>query len=158
MTKDYLSRLSPKELKTLAIAIPTILLLFSWLLLIKPVLESNQQLQQQLKRKQADLAWMQKARYQISPPLKQSQPSTEINLRQQINDVFSRKNISSSRLNSSGTEQLSMTVDSAEFNHLIDAITTLENKSILLTQGHITPLQSTGIVTAKLTFSYGTEK
>ncbi len=158
MLKSYLTNLSSSELRTLAIASPCILVLLCWVLIIKPVSGTHSSLKQQLQQQQNDLRWMQQASHRVIQPARNtSQTETDFNLRQQVNDEFSKHNIILSRLNSSGSDQLSMTAENAVFEYLIQAIARLENQGINLSLAHITPLAESGKVSSKLTFRNGTQ-
>ncbi|WP_415897781.1 type II secretion system protein GspM [Neptuniibacter sp. QD72_48] len=152
MIKDYLNNLSSTEIRTLTIALPFVVLALCWLLIIKPTLNSEQMLYQQLDAKLRDYQWMQQAQYQVSASVNNAEQKQASNLRQSVHNAFSSQQIKLTRMNSVTEEEISFTLSNVAFNNVIKSITALENKGVTLTQIHITPAEDAGNINANLTF------
>lgn len=152
MLKNWLNTLSEREKQILLIALPLVVLLLLWLLLINPALQQHSKLGKQLDRKSADLVWMQQAARQVTPrPADQNNTGS---LRQQITELLSRHKFTPSRIQADQSgNSLSLWLDSVQFEQLLSWIEAAQLQALQVTKAQISPADKAGFVSARLTLA-----
>lgn len=155
MIKAWIQELSDRERLLLAggalLSLATLLYLLAW----RPMAAEQARLREQVERKQALVAWMSAASEEakrLQPSGMLSAPSDEP-LEQLLADQASRLQLKVAQVTSGSAGEVTLALDSADFNRLLQLLERSSRDGIRLLKADLRSTAAPGRVSAQLTFS-----
>ncbi|GAB3375892.1 type II secretion system protein GspM [Azotobacter armeniacus] len=155
MIRAWVLRLNDREKLLLAGGALLSLAILLYLIVWRPMTAEQSRLQEQVDRKQALVVWMRAAteeakRLQQSgnPPLPSNKP-----LEQLIADHISRMRLKTERLTKSGDSEVTLFIDKAEFNQILQFMEQTSREGVRLVKADLHTAASPGRVNVQMTLS-----
>jgi type II secretory pathway component PulM len=156
MLKDKFYALSAREQKILIIAAPVVALLIVWLVIIKPIIDTDTRLTKSNTLKQQHLTWMLSNAHQVksntttaanqhAPPVNKSQ------LRQIMGQLLKSQKISIQRIQNINQQNVSYQLDDSDFNSILRLIAKCADRQIKVVQLQIAKSSLIGKVNTRIT-------
>ncbi|NQZ33055.1 MAG: type II secretion system protein M [Oceanospirillaceae bacterium] len=157
MLMDKYHELSHREQWILKIAAPTVMVMLIWLIIIKPIIDTDAKLHQSIASKQQQLQWMQKNAGKISATTQstRSGPSNKSQLRQQMNQLIKKHRLSVERIGNINQTDISYRLDNSLFNSVLALLQDLQQQNIKVVQVQIAKSKNLGKVNTRLLVATG---
>lgn len=158
MLMDKYHALTAREQLMLKIAMPTVIGILIWLILIKPIIDTDKKLHQSIANKQQQLTWMQQNASRVNTSIRPRQhlgPTNKSQLRQQMNKLLKRHQLSVERIQNINQTDISYRLDNSRFNSVLALIKALEQQNIQVVQVQIAHSKNPGKVNTRLSVATG---
>jgi len=141
MIRHALSQLPDRERGLVISAVPCIILLLAYLLLIAPLREQQDQLVRQVELQQQTLAWMKAARGQMKALRSQIPMVSESNgeFPQRIQAILSQERLTAQRVQPRSDEQLAVWLNAVSYESSIRLLGRLDQEGFTVDEAKISP-------------------
>jgi len=157
MLREKFYALSLREQRIVTIAVPLVILMFCWLLLLKPMLDHRSRVQLNAAKNQQQLSWMLTNASRVATTSQTSatvnSPKNKSQLRQVMNQLLSAQNISIQRIQNVNKKDVSYHLDNSDFNNILQLLKSCQDRNIQIVQLQITKAKSAGKVNTRLTIA-----
>jgi len=157
MLIDHYHALSRREQLLLIFSAPVIILLLLWILMVKPIIDSHNSLTAKIASNQAKLAWMQSNAVRTGNSRNSTNGTSANNksqLRQQMNKLLKRHNLSVERIQNINRTNISYRFDNAKFNSVLRLIDNIEKQQIGLAEVQFSTAKLNGFVNSRLVVAF----
>ena len=156
--KQWFEQLSQQERYMLIAAAAGLVLLLLYLLAIRPLVQSNSELRNEIADKQDALLWMQSASQEIRSlqSTRRTTPKADSRtLIARVNSVLRQKSITPAAIKPEGEKRLRMTLEAVSFTTLMERLDLLQSQyGVRVMQATIDPASDqSGRVNARLTLA-----
>ena len=157
MLREKFYALSLREQRIVTIAVPVVIAMLCWLLLLKPMLDKRTQLQLSWDKNQQQLSWMQQNASRVSGASLSANtvtsPKNKSQLRQVMNQLLRAQNISIERIQNVNKKDVSYRLDNSDFDNILQLLKSAQDRNIQIVQLQITKGKSIGKVNTRLTIA-----
>ncbi|EPJ55678.1 MAG: hypothetical protein OFPI_02880 [Osedax symbiont Rs2] len=157
MLREKFYALSTREQQILSIAVPIIIIMLCWLVLLKPMLDNRSRLLLGIANNQQQLSWMRENTGRVAKvsPASASvdSPRDKSQLRQIMNQLLSAQKISIQRIQNVNKKDVSYHLDNSDFNSILQLLKDCQDRNIQIVQLQITKAKSAGKVNTRLTIA-----
>ena len=157
MLREKFYGLSLREQHIVTIAVPVVIAMLCWLLLLKPMLDKRTQLQLSWDKNQQQLSWMQQNASRVSGASLSANtvpsPKNKSQLRQVMNQLLRAQNISIERIQNVNKKDVSYRLDNSDFDNILQLLKRAQDRNIQIVQLQITKGKSIGKVNTRLTIA-----
>jgi len=157
MLREKFYALSLREQRIVTIAVPLVILMFCWILLLKPMLDHRSRLLLNAAKNQQQLSWMLTNASRVTTNSQTSatvnSPKNKSQLRQVMNQLLSAQNISIQRIQNVNKKDVSYRLDNSDFNNILQLLKSCQDRNIQIVQLQITKAKSAGKVNTRLTIA-----
>ena len=157
MLQDKYYALSTREQLILKVAIPLALLLISWLIIFKPIIDTREKYNKNIAKHLKEYQWMQENAHFVRQGINLNQSSTaagpanKSQLRQVMNQLIKVQRLSIERIQNVNDTDVSYRLDNGHFERLIALIKSCEDRGIRIVQVQISKSKQLGAVNTRLT-------
>ncbi|MCJ8300323.1 MAG: type II secretion system protein M [Pseudomonadales bacterium] len=157
MFREKFYALSLREQRIVTIAVPVVIAMLCWLLLLKPMLDQRTALQLSSAKNQQQLSWMKQNASRVSGASLSANtvnsPKNKSQLRQVMNQLLKAQNISIERIQNVNKKDVSYRLDNSDFNNILQLLKSCQDRNIQIVQLQITKGKSIGKVNTRLTIA-----
>jgi len=158
MLIDKYHALSKREQQILIFATPVIIFLMLWILLIKPIIDTQDKLARNIESNQVKLSWMQENAARTGNSLTitntRNAPKNKSQLRQQMSKLLKNHQLSVDRIQNINNTDVSYRLNNAKFNSVLTLLDSIEKQGMQLAQVQISKAKLTAIVNTRLVVSF----
>mgnify|MGYP000008756492 CR=1 FL=1 len=156
MLKDKYHALSSREQLIIKLATPLVLILIAWLVLIKPIIDTQAKLNKSIANKEQQLTWMKNnaGNLQSSPSAAMSITSTS-QLRQLMNQLLQVHKITVERIQNINNNAVSYLFNNSQFDDVLRLVKDLQEMGVTTSQLQISSAKTPGRVNSRLTVTLG---
>jgi len=157
MLIDKYHALSKREQQILIFATPVVILLILWILVIKPIIDTQGKLTRNIENNRVKLTWMLENAARtgnLNIATTNNAPKNKSQLRQQMNKLLKNHQLSVDRIQNINNTDVSYRLNNAKFNSVLALLDSIEKQGVKVAQIQISKAKLTGIVNTRLVVAF----
>jgi len=154
---DKYHALSKREQQILIFATPVVILLILWILVIKPIIDTQDKLTRNIESNRVKLTWMQENAARtgnLNIATTNNAPKNKSQLRQQMNRLLENHQLSVDRIQNINNTDVSYRLNNAKFSSVLALLDRIEKQGVKVAQIQISKAKLTGIVNTRLVVAF----